>query len=815
MWQKNDPDNVFEWTVGETGFEDTPKAEESPTDMEPAAPAPAMRRSLHIPWRAATLPVIVPTVLILLSVWAWGRWNQWQTRHEVEQILSAEKTAPPSPLGYLKWDETEPARVGVITQLDVNTLRADAIYTFRAPDGKQYRFAVPRFFRRAGESWQPADPPTSFPGELRELTNPRLTLYYRAADAELVEQKLLPYLNATLERVCTRWRCTKPATLRLIEPRARQLTSSGFSLEADEPLLFWLLAGTKSQSLVERMRLVAAPSTAGYPVDAASTELWQRTLALQAFSQLALDEFFAQTPPGYFPESLFLPTLISLEAANYALESPAVREYGLEAETVSPLLLRRLPEFGQYPEPIEQAQQRRALLAFINRFARRWPEAEPLDLSKDVLFARFGPGPISWMLGRSLRDGQPLTEWANQWRELLGEPASMVELPSGNLLLHCFTGPQIYGEEGLKPLLSLAGLPVPAYSFAGWSPTGRYLPLGIGYRATVLDTETGLIRLPPDDTDAAYHMPLAWASDTVLAYIAIKPAAVAGRGMPDLDANQLRLFEVTEPAHRLPSMTNGGELAIPGVFDYLPSPDRRWAALARAGNTEGDPQSTLELMPALGGERKVLAQEALSPAWSPDSRELAFLEREPSSSSAALRIYNVSTGQSRIVWKSQAAERATVWAQLAWSPDGQWIALAAHTADSNSLRWFGLVAPDGSNTIRLDAPGDKAGNDGSQRFQSLLPESVINAMAFSQNGRYLALTGAFPEPQLLIYDLMTGRIVQTLTIGPWGHLQWSPDDRQLLLSGNGVALLEEPLNAQSQPRLLADGENCFSASWKP
>jgi hypothetical protein len=806
MWWKKDSEDTLEWTVGEAGFEDTPEAEAPLAPTTPDTPAPAPRQPLHIRWRPTALLVVLPAALILLGVWAWSQWNHWQIRREVEQVLSAERTEPPSPLGYLKWDETEPARLGKVVQLDVDTLRADAVYTFSAPDGKKYRFATPRFFRRAGESWQPADPPTSFPGELRQLTNPRLTLYYQAADAELIEQTLLPYLNATLERICARWRCAKPATLLLTETDGSRRVPADIRLEANEPLLFWLLAAADAQAPGERIR-VAAPHAAGYPVDAVSTELWQRTLALQVFSQLAFAEVFAGAPVNDLLDRPFFQTFLSLEAVNYGLEPSDVREYGVAMEAARPFW--RLMEHARYSSGRGggAVTQRRDLLTLLNRFTRQWPEAEPFDFTRDAWFAGFGPGPMNWLLRRSLRDGQPFAEWVNRWRELLGQPTGAVGIPSSDLALNCFSGPQFYQAGELKPLLPFEGLPEVAFSLAGWSPTGQYLALGIGFRASVLDTQTGLIHLPTDDTGEAFHLPLAWASDAVLAYLALEVRALP---QPDPDDLQLRFFDVAEPARRLPPVNEVGFSLHAGTPIYFPSPDRQWATLYGIRNIEGSPQLALEVLPALGGQRRLLTRNVQPPAWSPDSRELAFLDWEASTSSWVLRVYTVSTGQTRVVWKSQALGQAALQTQLAWSPDGRWIALAAHPADGNSLHWFGLVASDGSETVRLDTPRATAGAEGSG-----LSGGVIRALAFSHDGRYLALSGAFSEPQLLIYEVAAGRLVRTLPGGEWPWLQWSPDDRQLLLSGNGVALLEEPLNAQSQPRLLANGQSCFSGSWKP
>jgi Tol biopolymer transport system component len=174
------------------------------------------------------------------------------------------------------------------------------------------------------------------------------------------------------------------------------------------------------------------------------------------------------------------------------------------------------------------------------------------------------------------------------------------------------------------------------------------------------------------------------------------------------------------------------------------------------------------------------------------------------------------------VWAARDWElgsfQGTSRAQLAWSPDGRWIALASQPSSSNSLRWLGLIAPDGSATLRLDAPPRAAGSTGSlnnlQGRQSV-PGGTITSLAFSNDGRYLALSGNFGEPQLLIYDVTAERIARTLPGNEWPLLQWSPDDRQLLLAGSGAALLNDPLNPQSRIQRLTDGESCSFGSWKP
>jgi hypothetical protein len=812
MWWKKKTDDTLEWTVSEAGFGDAAEVTEgAPPEAAPAAPVASAAKPLQFPWRRLGW-LAAPALFILAALWAWSQWNQWQTRRELEQALIGEISAPRLPLSFLKWDDTQPLRLGTVTQLDVDTLQADAIHTFVAPDGQRYTFATPRYFSRAGESWQPGDPPDPFPSEIRQHTDGRFTLRYYAADAELVEQTVIPYLDKALDPVCAEWECARPATLSFTDRRADWSPATDITLEADEPLLFWLLADGDPQALTQ----IAAPHSAGYPVDAASRNLWLRALVLRVFSQLAFNEAFLE-PRGDQSANTLLQAVIVLEAAKFNLETSRVREYGLNGEANGRLFPQSLLDTGQSASRTGQAQERRDALALLNRFARQWPQADQFNLARDAAFFSLGPGPMAWLQRQSVRDGQPLAEWVNDWRKLLGQPIGPVTIPSGDLLLNCFTGPQIHGDDGLKPVLPLENFPGVAYSFSGWSPTGRYLPLGIGFQPVVLDTQTGRLRLPPDELNAALALPLAWASDSVLVYLAVEAEAVLRGSPPDKDSYQLRFFDLAETARNLPPLTGVGPPFV-GPYSYLASPDGQWAALLHADAMGGDGRASLDLLPALGGERRLLAQDGQPPVWSPDSRELAFMDWDAATESSVLRVYTVSTGQTRSVWDSRTWETAALGAQLAWSPDGRWIALAAQPSSSNSLRWLGLIAPDGSNTLRLDTPqraaGSRSGVNDLQGRQSV-PGGTITALAFSNDGRYLALSGSFGQPQLLIYDVADRRIARTISGIESPQLQWSPDDRQLLLSGQGVAVLNSPLDPNSQIEPLTEGENCSFASWKP
>jgi len=817
-WWKKKPDDVLEWTVSEAGFDDAPEIEEPPALPKSDAPAAATQPPilLRLPWRSTVL-VVAPAALILLGVWAWSQWNLWQTGREIEQTMSREPADPPRPLGFLERDEAVAPRVLSPIQQNTDTLRADIAYAFLAPDEQRYTFATPRFFfRSADESWQPTAPPDTFPGEIRQYKSQWFMLNYYAADAELVEQTLIPYLERTLERACTLWRCAPPARLTLTDLQADEAAVREAGLSADEPLLFWLLADGNAQTFTQ----IAAPHTAGYPVDAASRDLWLRTLALRAFSQIFLSADLP-IPLRAQADDPWLSALAAIVAADLGLESPTVLRYGLNDETDLRQRLTYDRGAGQAPGRAEQAEQRRNLLAFLNRFARQWPEVNRRDLA-NAIFRNGGPSPFIELLRHSLQDRRPFAEWVNDWRELLGQPVGEVELPPADLMLMCITGPRFYEAGELKPLPPFDEWPAPAYTLAGWSPDGRYLSLGLGWSAAVLDTQTGLIRLPDDPATATtFQLPLAWASDSVLVYLAVEAEAMMRGGPPDEDSYQLRFFDLAEPARNLPPLTGVG---LPyGPYSYLVSPDNRWAALLYADSMDGDSLASLDLLPALGGERQILtsATNAL-PVWSPDSRMLAFAHWEAARETLVLSLYTIGTGQTRVMWDARDWELTSFQgmprAQLAWSGDGQWLALAVQPSASSAVRWLGLIAPDGSSTLRLDTPQRAAGSRGGinelQGRQSV-PGGTITALAFSNNGRYLALSGSFGQPQLLIYDVVDRGIARTIPSIEWPLLQWSPDDRQLLLSGRGVAVLNDPLDPEREPETLADSDECQFGAWKP
>jgi serine/threonine-protein kinase len=147
-----------------------------------------------------------------------------------------------------------------------------------------------------------------------------------------------------------------------------------------------------------------------------------------------------------------------------------------------------------------------------------------------------------------------------------------------------------------------------------------------------------------------------------------------------------------------------------GLTDSMPGSQRwpRWAPDGKSLAFQGD--SGIYTVPALGGPAKLLVAGApdappQSPAWSPDGARLAFAV------GSTIRVLDVATGRSSALADLTQAGISGPAFELAWSPNGRWVAAA-----TNNIRFaFGsqlgniapsrivIVAADGGKVIPLNA----------------------------------------------------------------------------------------------------------------
>ena len=175
--------------------------------------------------------------------------------------------------------------------------------------------------------------------------------------------------------------------------------------------------------------------------------------------------------------------------------------------------------------------------------------------------------------------------------------------------------------------------------------------------------------------------------------------------------------------------------------------------------------------PVSGGRPLVLTsdpEDDFNPAWSPDGRGIAFLQR----SGDQLNVILVSStgGAPQTVGTVRLAHVASGQRLIAWSPDGESLTVSDQASGH----------PDDGQLSRLTI------QTGEKRPITLTPEGASDvAPAYSPNGKALAflrLRNGFPD-QLFLMDSGSGQErLLTSSDAAINSFAWSPDGRSLVYS---------------------------------
>jgi len=302
-----------------------------------------------------------------------------------------------------------------------------------------------------------------------------------------------------------------------------------------------------------------------------------------------------------------------------------------------------------------------------------------------------------------------------------------------------------------------------------------------------------------------------------------------------MDADSQKV--ITVPVQGWPGWLPGGRLVVSNLFDEDPQ-DKRVAHVVNVETREDviitgtfhtwspdgaqvayhvGPTSTLWVADADGRNPRQIADSIL-PAWSPDSRHLAFwsdLRLEPADGytrtvATELRIMDVASGEAKTLARMdellppvEGSGQEGEIGGLAWSPDGLLLAVGIQRRREAFL--FVLSAETG--TVRARERG------------TLFPLPVPSIRSWSPDSRYL-IFWTMPESssqenpgELKILDVYAGRSVALPSYGLW---DWSPDGKWLAaaqIEGEaGVWLVTLDLTSTRQ---LFEGMNCISVAWRP
>ena len=260
----------------------------------------------------------------------------------------------------------------------------------------------------------------------------------------------------------------------------------------------------------------------------------------------------------------------------------------------------------------------------------------------------------------------------------------------------------------------------------------------------------------------------------------------------------------------------------------------RIAYVVRAGN-----RFTLHVTDADGEGGQIAlnsAEPIISPSWSPDGRELAYVSFE--TQKAVVWVQDVQSGARRMVANFRGSNSAP-----AWSPDGRDLAVTLsrdglsqlyvmpraggtprRLTSSNSIDTESAYSPDGN---RIYFVSDRGG--GPQIYRVPAGGGAVDRVSF--NGAYNISPAVSPDGRLLAYVTRQGGafkvMTQELDGGTVRSLTDTSDDESPSFAPNGRllvyatrsqgrdVLMTSTLDGKIKTRLLASGADMREPAWGP
>jgi len=244
--------------------------------------------------------------------------------------------------------------------------------------------------------------------------------------------------------------------------------------------------------------------------------------------------------------------------------------------------------------------------------------------------------------------------------------------------------------------------------------------------------------------------------------------------------------EVRLASHRIADFVYEKLTGEKGVFST------RIAYVTRAGS-----RYTLRVADADGENGQVAlnsAQPIISPAWSPNGKELAYVSFERQK--AVVFVHSVATGERRAIADFRGSNSAP-----AWSPDGQTLAVTLSRDGGSQLF---LIGKGGENARRVTTS-----------------QAIDTEAQFSSDGRWLYFTSdRGGSPQIYRMAMPGGKVERITFAGSYNiSPSVSPDGRTLAYvarSGNAFRLSTLDLSSPgAQPAPLTDTSDDEHPSFAP
>lgn len=211
--------------------------------------------------------------------------------------------------------------------------------------------------------------------------------------------------------------------------------------------------------------------------------------------------------------------------------------------------------------------------------------------------------------------------------------------------------------------------------------------------------------------------------------------------------------------------------------------------------TRGGGRYTLRVADADGEAAQVALnspEPIISPAWSPDGKELAYVSFE--SQKAVVYVQDVQSGKRRSVANFRGSNSAP-----AWSPDGQQLAVTLSRDGGSQLY---LIGRNGENSRRLTTS-----------------PAIDTEPAFAQDGRLYFVSDRGGSPQVYRMPAGGGAAERVTFTGAYNvSPAISPDGRYLAYvsqQGSAFRLQVQDLIAGGPPRAITDTTDDESPSFAP
>jgi Tol biopolymer transport system component len=690
----------------------------------------------------------------------------------------------------------------------------EIVHTTMLPSGEEGSFRAVRFYRYTGDGrWLHTRMDPDYGGHL---------VIFISDDVEIT---ILSNDSISLDALARRLAALPDRFCRLATCRQHLLLSLGFTRDSEEAQSMAKVIGidtTLSLNLAANLEEAADPNDAvlpapllvGAPNNAAAQAAWEASLS-QFLVDYLMTEEIGPRPPDDHKGALFEERFRLWLKAELGVREPVSPDLELVQQALKDG--EWIPLWRLWLVPPDDSDRHLAaaeidlLLAFIKEERGRAAVADLLDAFRivdrtealldeiaggrgDVLEEGFPPyvreqlAPATDDLGAFAR--YDLVIGCSEWNEpsdvasLWGcqvdqsEPVLLFAERQAESLM-----PVSWSPDGTRLALLPLMTPVPGESlYLLYAGSDVLDPVATSPGARLTDSWSGQSGWSPDGTRLAYHAP--------------------GDSRQPSSSAEMRT-EVMD-------LDSGDRIAFDGRFvAWSPTGSRLLYA-----ESEGSSETTEARLPELAtrdfvvahtdGTRSQSLGEGYAAAWSPDGEEIVTI-----SSEYALVVHELATAREATLLNQDELREAldftrpyfTIYQQafqLAWSPDGDWIALGATEGDEET----------GWETAVLLASIDD------HRLLHKEPGGVMHYLAWAPNGRWLSTFVWHREE-------FWSRVVDrrgTLVFDEENTLvTWSPRAEYAVLShyadeGSGIQLVD----MTNRQRLEIDVPgHCYPAVWNP